>query len=60
MSLDNHDYHDFYKSKNNKRYLFYMLKNGDYNFTTKDESVYDVYSAFCAEIKNMKYAAILE
>ena len=37
-----------------------MLKNDDYNFTTKDESVYDVYSAFCAEIKNMKYAAILE
>lgn len=60
MSLDDHDYHDFYKSKNNKRYLFYLLKNGDYNFSTKDASVYDVYSAFCADIKNMKYAAILE
>ena len=60
MSLDNHDYHDFYKSQNRKRYLFYLLKNGDYNFSTKDTSVYDLYSAFCADIKNMKYAAILE
>ena len=60
MSLDSHDYHDFYKSQNRKRYLFYLLKNGDYNFSTKDASVYNLYSSFCADIKNMKYAAILE
>lgn len=60
MSLDNHDYHDFYKSQNRRRYLFFLLKNGDYNFSTKDSSVYNLYSAFCASIKDMKYAAILE
>ena len=60
MSLDSHDYHDFYKSQNRKRYLFFLLKNGDYNFSTKDSSVYNLYSAFCASIKDMKYAAILE
>ena len=42
MSLDNHDYQDFYKSQNRKRYLFYLLKNGDYNFSTKDASVYNL------------------
>ena len=54
------DYHDFYKSQNRRRYLFFLLKNGDYNFSTKDSSVYNLYSAFCASIKDMKYAAILE
>ena len=60
MSLDNHDYHGYYKSENKRRYLFYLLKNGDYNFSTKDGSVYDVYSAFSASRTGMKYAAILE
>ena len=60
MSLDNNDYHDYYKSDNRRRYLFYLLKNGDYNFSTKDVSVYDVYVAFAASMTDMKYAAILE
>lgn len=60
MSLDSHDYHDFYKSQNRKRYLFYLLKNGDYNFSTKDASVYNLYLGFSASIKDMRYAAILE
>ena len=60
MSLDNHDYHGYYKSENKRRYLFYLLKNGDYNFSTKDVSVYDVYVAFAASMTDMKYAAILE
>lgn len=60
MSLDNNDCCEYYKSKNIRRYLFYLLKNGDYNFSTKDASVYDLYSVFGAYIKNMKYAAILE
>ena len=60
MNLDYHDYHDFYKSQSRNRYLFFLLKNGDYNFSTKDASVYNLYSSFCADIKNMKYAAILE
>ena len=45
---------------NRNRYLFFLLKNGDYNFSTKDASVYNLYSSFCASIKDMKYAAILE
>lgn len=60
MSLDNHDYCEYYKSNNKRRYLFYLLKNGDYNFSTKDPSVYNVYSSFGANISEMKYAAILE
>lgn len=60
MDLDNYDYRKFYKSDNKKRYLFYLLKIGDYNFSTKDASVYDVYLAFGSSIRNMKYAAILE
>ena len=60
MSLDNNDYCDYYKSDNRRRYLFYLLKNGDYNFSTKDVSVYDVYVAFAASMTDMKYAAILE
>ena len=60
MSLDNHDYCEYYKSNNKRRYLFYLLKNGDYNFSTKDLSVYNVYSSFGANISEMKYAAILE
>ena len=36
------------------------MKNGDYNFSTKSSSVYDVYTSFGASIKNMRYAAILE
>lgn len=60
MNLDNNDYHDYYKSDNKKRYLFYLEKNGDYNFSTKDESVYDLYSAFGACRDEMKYAAIFE
>ena len=60
MSLDNHDYCEYYKSNNKRRYLFYLLKNGDYNFSTKDPSVYNVYSSFGASISEMKYAAILE
>ena len=55
-----HQDEDFYKSQNRKRYLFYLLENGDYNFSTKDASVYNLYSSFCADIKYMKYAAILE
>ena len=60
MSLDNNDYCEYYKSNNKRRYLFYLLKNGDYNFSTKSSSVYDVYTSFGASIKNMRYAAILE
>ena len=60
MSLDNHDYQNFYKSQNRKRYLFFILKNGDYNFSTKDASVYNLYLGFSASIKDMRYAAILE
>ena len=60
MSLDNDDYCEYYKSNNRRRYLFYLLKNGDYNFSTKDGSVYDVYVAFAASLTGMKYAAILE
>ena len=60
MSLDNNDYCEYYKSDNRRRYLFYLLKNGDYNFSTKDVSVYDVYVAFAASMTDMKYAAILE
>lgn len=60
MSLDSHDYHDFYKSQNRNRYMFFLLKNGDYNFSTKDGSVYDLYSSFFADRTSMRYAAILE
>lgn len=60
MSLDNHDYCEYYKSNNKRRYLFYLLKNSDYHFSTKDESVYDLYSGFSAFVKTMKYASILE
>lgn len=60
MDLDEYDYEEYYKSDNKKRYLFYLLKTGDYNFSTKDDSVYDVYSAFGSSIKDMKYAALLE
>jgi len=60
MSLDNNDCCEYYKSNNKRRYLFYLLKNGDYNFSTKAASVYDVYISFSASIKEMKYAAILE
>lgn len=60
MDLDNYDYCEYYRSDNKKCYLFYLLKVGDYNFSTKDASVYDVYSAFGSSIRNMKYAAILE
>ena len=60
MSLDNNDYCEYYKSDNRRRYLFYLLKNGDYNFSTKDVSVYDLYVAFAASLTGMKYAAILE
>ncbi|MBQ8680451.1 MAG: hypothetical protein IJ530_11920 [Treponema sp.] len=60
MSLDNNDLCEYYKSSNKRRYLFYLLKNGDYNFSIKDTSVYDAYSSFGASIKEMRYAAILE
>ena len=60
MSLDNNDSCEYYKSKNKQRYLFYLLKNSDYHFSTKDESVYDLYSGFSAFVKTMKYASILE
>ena len=60
MSLDNNDSCEYYKSSNKRRYLFYLLKDGDYNFSTKDTSVYDAYSSFGASIKEMRYAAILE
>lgn len=60
MSLDNNDFCEYYKSKNKQRYLFYLLKNSDYHFSTKDESVYDLYSGFSAFVKTMKYASILE
>ena len=60
MDLDEYDYEEYYKSDNKKRYLFYLLKIGDYNFSTKDASVYDVYSAFGSSMRDMKYAAILE
>ena len=60
MSLDNNDYCEYYKSNNKRRYLFYLLKNGDYNFSTKSSSVYDVYTSFGASLTDMRYAAILE
>ncbi len=60
MSLDNNDYCEYYNSNNKRRYLFYLLKNGDYNFSTKDASVYNLYLGFSASIKDMRYAAILE
>lgn len=60
MSLDNNDYCEYYKSNNKRRYLFYLLKNGDYNFSTKDPSVYNLYLGFSASLKDMRYAAILE
>lgn len=60
ISLYEYDCHEYYKSDNKNRYLFYLQKNGDYNFSTRDESVYDLYSAFGAGIEDMRYAAILE
>ena len=57
-SLDKNDYHDYYKSEN-RRYLLLILKNSDYNFSTKDESVYDLYVSFNIDF-NTIYAAILE
>lgn len=57
-SLDKNDYHDYYKSEN-RRYLLLILKNSDYNFSTKDESVYDLYVSFNMNF-NTIYAAILE
>ncbi len=60
MSLDNNDYCEYYKSNNKRRYLFYLLKNGDYNFSIKDISVYDAYICFGSSLTDMKYAAILE
>ena len=57
-SLDKNDYHDYYKSEN-RRYLLLILKNSDYNFSTKDESVYDLYVSFNMDF-NTIYAAILE
>ena len=57
-SLDKNDYHDYYKSEN-RRYLLLILKNSDYNFSTKDESVYDLYVSFNMSF-NTIYATILE
>ena len=60
MSLDKYDYREFYFSENN-RYLFYLIKDGDYNFATKDSAVYDLYVGFNASLENSEgYAAILE
>ena len=61
MSLDRNDFYEYYKSDGN-RYLLYILKNGDYNFSVKDDSVYDLYLSFGTSIigGDMRYAAILE
>ena len=61
MSLDKYDYVEYYTSENN-RYLFYIIKDGDYNFATKDSAVYDLYIGMGSSIigGDMRYAAILE
>ena len=65
MGLDRNDFREYYKSDGN-RYLLYILKNGDYNFSVKDDSVYDLYLSFGTSIiggdmrGDMRYAAILE
>lgn len=60
VSLDRFDYSEYYKSNNKNRYLLYIMKNGDYNFSIKDISVYDAYICFGSSLTDMRYAAILE
>ncbi len=60
MDLDNYDCYKYYKS-NKQRYLFYLYKNTKYNFSVKDDSVYDLYVSFSGtDGYYTKYGAILE